>query len=86
MATNRSTGWDNQDLKDLTPSEKLEEALAVQHNLIVRMGTVSSTSADGVAISRQLSLLESYIKALQTQINAETCGVLQFNQVNEVVG
>lgn len=81
----RSTGWDNQEIKELSWEEKIAEAYAVQHNLMIRLGAVGSTSADGVSLTRQLNLLKDYIQQLEQKASFEQCNALQWNTISEVI-
>ena len=68
----------NEDIPNLTAQQKLTEAKNVLFLLVVRQKAVTSNSADGVSISRNISELRSYISELTEQVSQESGSSLQW--------
>lgn len=69
----------NEDIPNLTTQEKLTEARNTLFLLVVRQKAVTSNSADGVSISRNIAELRSYIHELEDQLAQESASCLQWD-------
>ena len=61
----------NDNLLQETFTQRLAEARATLHGLIIKQAGMSSTSADGVSVAYNIKFLQDYITTIQPQADAE---------------
>ncbi len=72
---------DLENIQNMTTKEKLSEAKALLHYLLIEYQAVTSTGGDGVSIQRNIAELRNYIKDLEMDLSNECGDVKAINQI-----